>query len=56
MARNLETGNYNVLSFRDGNAINTYPSVAPAEVVILTEVTPVGLVMHACLIYLRCWQ
>ena len=44
MACNLESGNYNVLSFHDGNAVNTCPSVAPAEVAILTEVTPVGVV------------
>jgi len=46
MSCNLETGNYNVLSFRDGNAVNTCPPRAPADVVILTDVTPVGLEMH----------
>ncbi|KIM60929.1 hypothetical protein SCLCIDRAFT_1216435, partial [Scleroderma citrinum Foug A] len=41
MSCDLETGNYNVLSYRDGNSVNTCPSVAPAEVVVLTDVTPV---------------
>ena len=53
MSCDLETGNYNVLSYLDGNAVNTCPSVAPAEVVILKSVTPVGLVMHGCLAYLE---
>jgi len=53
MSCDLETGNYNVLSYRDGNAVNTCPSLAPAEVVILTNVTPVGLVMHGYLTYLE---
>ena len=53
MSCDLETGNYNVLSYLDGNSVNTCPSAAPAEVVVLTEVTPVGLAMHGCLTYLE---
>ncbi|KIM60953.1 hypothetical protein SCLCIDRAFT_1216440, partial [Scleroderma citrinum Foug A] len=44
MSCDLETGNYNVLSYRDGNAVNTCPSAAPAEVVVLTDITPVRVV------------
>ncbi|KIM57194.1 hypothetical protein SCLCIDRAFT_29033 [Scleroderma citrinum Foug A] len=36
-------GNYNILSYIDSNAVNTCPSLAPAEVVILNDVTPITL-------------
>ena len=38
-----DPGNYNVLSYLDGNGVNTCPSVAPGDVVILTEVGVVCL-------------
>ena len=34
----IEPGNYAILSFIDGNSVNTCPSVAPGDVVILSNV------------------
>jgi len=46
-------GNYNILSYIDGNVVNTCPSLAPADVVILNNVTPVSLTTHGYMLYLE---
>lgn len=43
MSCELAPGNYNVLSYIDGNVVNACPSLAPADVVILNNVTPITL-------------
>ena len=48
----VEPGNYNVLSYLDGNGVNTCPSVAPGDVVILTDVGVVCLTVSS---FWLCW-
>ncbi|KIM60928.1 hypothetical protein SCLCIDRAFT_1216432 [Scleroderma citrinum Foug A] len=47
----IPTGDYKILSALDDKAVNTEPEQAPADVVIVADATPVGLVIHRCLIY-----
>ena len=57
MSCNPGAGNYNILSFLDGNAVNITSPQAPANVVILDDVTAVSLAIHGCKgPILKLWQ
>ena len=50
---NLLPGNYIIRSGIDGNPVNTCPPEAPADVVILSNPTTVGLAAQAYMAYVK---